>query len=1208
MVPYFGYNSFLSAQNQVLSKMNSLFAAASLLLLGLWVTNAELVVCVPRDYSVVTSGPCVNGSRNTSMSLPPDASCSSASPVLTIHRTCDCEMTELEPALTSCVNNLQNISGYVKRNASASCSADWAVHQLPRGPVPCVCTTADIGYTFSKCSDDDNSMSAVSYWKRSCSIFDGLSLSLPDMRGVAAPCDASCSPGEVLQAPDGFCTLCSAGTYSLPGHAYGPPYTALPPQTRTRCFSTVVDHSALCNAWAPCPDRTCFYSGNNFGLDNIASRLDFHIVARRADAFMSFMYMTDIEKDGDYLIVLVNDRIFAMQTGYNDWEYASVPLVDTEFVPPAALCKWSVFGECIEEPQLIPYNRNLFFRENSPLVFNDRFFVASGDVCTSDAFSAASIDSVVLVDVAKWNCTVEDVMQAMITSGVVAVALFNRDSLASTGGHLIGKAPSGTPNIIFGVVSNTSMVALTSWTDDSLSGNNSSTSSQGSSSVVRIAFDYNPNPFVVVTVTIEYLKDGSASVGSDTIKLREITISGTSTFVTSCAPCKPGYYSLEGAAECLPCAKNTFSDSFGADSCQNCPEGQAAAEGAQSCSPLPPCSIEHYGATHGPCLVNASDNSELREVTMSLSQPLMCNPLLSSSISPPAPRMIPCGSCDVGSYRDLSVHRCRSCPSGYVASTSPPHCRQCDVGTVAMREIVFSNFDILNNSFPDNWTPRCSQCISSGFHFETTPSGLSVISVGSGVPTGASATLSIGETFVAKGSLSFNYSYTYEGDSPIPVTVLLQNWHGETTSQIDVKVTAPSGVVAEFPSIPIPMGAQVVVLRFIQSVVPVKFTVSSIRMTNGRSGGSRQCVPCPAGFTCPAGAEVPQPCPPGTAASQGSAGNCSQCALPMEYSQFTGEAACANCMPGTVALHNQACGLESCILLLVSTATRSPLVYNLSSFSALSIRSDEPTKETQSHLALSLCQPQQAASCGQPEAAGLTYGCVTYYSASLPVGADYVIDFGPANATGSLGTVDGPHLSISFNGGPCYMNSSSNLTTRVALKCDALGDPSVPPATTFRSLVCHNEVEVVSPFACPTCTNDSFVGLQAPCADGKAVKTYFYKAVDALAPRRYSTEPTCFGGLRLPLPTTTLCVDGAPYESGSFGASQIIIVAGAVAIIALSLIVVALYRSRREIAGRYSTLQSNERVHLREMSVVAPSPPEVNREDTSNIVTVTKVT
>ena len=1237
-------------------------------------------VCVPEDYSIITFGSCPSPETTTRMMTfvaPHDKSCTApdGSLVLATTTTCHCSLAEIRPVLTECIANRQLITGYVA-DTNSNCSITWATSTLPNGTIDCMCTANDIGFSYTECDVETGLfMRAVSYWKRSCTYFEGSSPRLPDMRGATAPCDIRCLPGEVLRAPNAFCTNCSAGSMTNLGLTYRQPFHSLPPFSTSSC-SLLAPSATSCSSWAPCADGSCLYSGNNFGVDNIESDLIFHLTVRSIDAYVQFSYMTDVEQDGDYFVVYVGDNVVGWQTGYNDWTTVSVPLIDQSATPASALCEWSVFGECIDEAQLAPYTPNFFFDAaagSASWTFSDGFIAVMGDICNVESFANVTLQSIALVNVSSLACRVEDVLSAAIQSGTVSVLLFSSDLFAATNGHLIGDATLlppvvATRPVAFGVISSASMVNLlienytssgsSGWGSSSSSssssgwGSSSSSSGWGSSSSSsgwgssgsssssnifspNVSVQYNPTPFINVVLTLSYIKDGSISERSDRISVREIVASGTSTFATSCDMCPAGFFSDPGAMECTPCPKNTFSSSAGASSCNPCPNGFAAAEGSQNCTALPPCSREHLVATHGPCTFDTAMNAEVRLVVMSLATPLMCNPSLAASLPVPEPKFIPCGSCDIGSYRDPTTHRCKQCPVGMAASASPPYCTACPSGTVAKREVVYSTFDLLNNTLPANWTASCDGCISSGFHFSTTSTEVSAISVGPGVPFGTTATLSIQDYFVSDGSFSFNYSYSLSSSAafnptsaatPLLVKIQIQTLDGTTSTLYYVQgptLANINGSLQTFPKVPIPRGDRVIVISFTRTILDeVEFTISSLRLTNARSGGSQSCSRCPAGFTCPSGVESPLECSPGTAAPSGSSSACAMCASQSSraFAQFYGQAACAQCSAGVAPIEGaQGCGPNpSCELsVLYSPQLAIPLTFNLSAFSRFTISSDEPNARAQSQLTFSLCTAKSSTSCSgasTDQSGSLTYGCVSYNSATFPIGADYAVSFSGDSSAAPLGAIDGPHLTVSFNSGPCYLDPAEPLVTLLTLRCDASPvNPSLLVSSKrFTSLKCVNDVEIVSPAFCPVCDNNSFVALQGKCDGESVTTTYFYRATGFSSPSAsaYTTTPNCFGGMSLPPPKVTSCRGTVTVDLGTFGTPHIVIIVVIFVVAGLVGAIYFLFRSRNEVFNKYQALQTAEQTHAREMSVVPPPPPGSSREavdDFTNIVTVNKI-
>lgn len=185
----------------------------------------------------------------------------------------------------------------------------------------CECTKSHMGYDFTDCNPNTNTLSVFYFWKPPATCRAGSVILKTPVQGIS--CDATCAPGQRLAVDSsGVCEACAAGQYSLGGGiSFDPPWNYLPPQFAADCSTKT--HIA-CNTWRALGDF--MDSGENRDSHNSQNALVLNIELVR-DGMVTFQFKYDAEETFDIFRLYDNGLpVFEQKTNVLDWSMQNATL------------------------------------------------------------------------------------------------------------------------------------------------------------------------------------------------------------------------------------------------------------------------------------------------------------------------------------------------------------------------------------------------------------------------------------------------------------------------------------------------------------------------------------------------------------------------------------------------------------------------------------------------------------------------------------------------------------------------------------------------------------------------------------------------------------------------------------------------------------------------------------------------------------------
>eukprot|EP00667_Euglena_gracilis_P006520 EG_transcript_6575 len=276
----------------------------------------------------------------------------------------------------------------------------------------------------------------------------------------------------------------------------------------------------------------------------------------------------------------------------------------------------------------------------------------------------------------------------------------------------------------------------------------------------RIPLEAGPSGYV--TIKFVYRKDSGATKYGDAAWIRNIRISGTKLFVTTCNLCPVGTFQDDPQANlCDPCPANTFSAAEGSTACTPCDtDTEWAPAGAAACQQKTTCQADEDFLPMRTC----EDDSEVVSYTK-------VNPHCTVATPLDDERRPSCEPCPAGTLSDGGmVRRCVPCPDGKSAARGATSCESCPAGTYGRKSLRYDTFEGLGQAirvgfYGELWATSCEGLCASdssfrGWTLQPLKNGSNLVTVlNSGKWHGSRflSSLMVNVTLYGTGSVTFQY-------------------------------------------------------------------------------------------------------------------------------------------------------------------------------------------------------------------------------------------------------------------------------------------------------------------------------------------------------------------------------------------------------------------------------------------------------------------
>eukprot|EP01062_Namystynia_karyoxenos_P022989 TRINITY_DN1883_c0_g1_i1.p1 TRINITY_DN1883_c0_g1~~TRINITY_DN1883_c0_g1_i1.p1 ORF type:complete len:1370 (+),score=282.06 TRINITY_DN1883_c0_g1_i1:64-4173(+) len=664
---------------------------------------------------------------------------------------CACALDEYEPIYGPCRRSLSQpereerrpITGY---RPGGDCVLDQhVVEQLCGGELPtadrdcgqtfCSCGAEDVGTTYTECDPATASRMLTFFWKDTC-IPDDPAVQLPAARPV--DCVQECPDGTFLTLGD--CVNCSAGTFSIKGEEFTPPWRTWPSAFQTHCAADgVLGH---CEKWQLRGDY--IDSGNQSGRHGLFTSLTIWSTIRSLPALLRLSYRMESEAGRDMFYVFVNGGGAARASGMvRKWTTITVDLMQDGRACAFHLRTFYGGGNttaCVYRNRFEPYAPAVHFdvsQEQGAWWRTDELRPGLPRANTTGCSAADWDFSGPAGPRRRWGAVLRRDRYAPVGGYGCDAASAARAAQAAGASAMIvltGMAPTtvevaGTPDRPLSSANLSIPVVFVSTILDP--GAARALTSRAEAVSVRV--ERAEAELGKVEIELMYAKDWSISTGADRVYVRDIEILGTEPAAKACMPCPRGHYSAPGAAECLPCPANHYAPNFNTSVCLPCPPRHTAAPGQAHCVFQPNCTDADYVPELGPCQdldcsvydPECPPHSGLHAMHQKLTfRAVGCI----EQGEPPPPRYVPCDACDPGMFRQkvsggqsdlvLGQYRCVPCPGGqYVVNpaghTAEERCSPCsEKARAAVPELLYSRgFRAMDGILPSDWSARCSPAL-----------------------------------------------------------------------------------------------------------------------------------------------------------------------------------------------------------------------------------------------------------------------------------------------------------------------------------------------------------------------------------------------------------------------------------------------------------------------------------------------------------------
>eukprot|EP00759_Apiculatamorpha_spiralis_P052597 PhF_6_TR581/c2_g1_i2/m.623 len=616
-----------------------------------------------------------------------------------------------------------------------------------------------------------------------------------------------------------------------------------------------------------------------------------------------------------------------------------------------------------------------------------------------------------------------------------------------------------------------------------------------------------PLPYGMVEVRLQYEKDSGKSsyrskkIGQDAAFIREIYIFGTKTYVTDCTVCPPGTYGTLTRHDCKPCPENTYSPG-GLMSCLPCPNGTYSTGGSASCLDRQPCVLNvDYTSKFSRCTPKST-----RAVSYELTNPYC----VETSGTRPASGSLPCSACLSGMFPSNNV--CIACPEGKYLSGS---CLRCGPGSAAIPSFTLPDFDSLDGdlakfAFQGSCLGDCNKKKSTWVTTTRREKGNNAVVMSSGeLGYQALTTLSLRVNMISAGYIAFKYYFYTRFATPEMMKQISAIFYINGTARpLDITKTSilDPGM---FNSDWIPAGVYDLEWTFRKDFVSeqIYFELRSLEVVGDTRGGASKCFDCQRGFMCPGNTSAMIPCPLGTFANSLRSTTCTPCA-DGQVASAVASTTCHECPPNTIAIGNNSRCVPVC------QYTNGSFSYDLRPLGSLvfgpTFRSGQAILPADAADALtvertffSVCDyyTQSTDTCLSTPG----FGCVRY-------SVNRSFSFGSLISVETAGYA-GVRLTLS-NGDACGL-ADRRRSALIFLRCDTDRSSIVSQVTYFgEDPPCQYRMEAFTPFACPTCSTDSYMPAYGPCKAGGIRDQFWVKKPEAQG---------CAGGAEPPATITVPC-------------------------------------------------------------------------------------
>ncbi|KAK1801314.1 hypothetical protein P4O66_022995, partial [Electrophorus voltai] len=701
---------------------------------------------------------------------------------------------------------------------------------------------------------------------------------------------------------------------------------------------------------------------------------------------------------------------------------------------------------------------------------------------------------------------------------------------------------------------------------------------------------------------VVYWRTTGFSLSSNAVKpvlLKNIAISGVA-YTSECFHCKPGTYSAEaGAARCLPCPVDTYSNK-GATACQQCLKDKYSGIGSGMCKQRPPCTASDYFYTHTPC-----DSRGQTQLMYKWIEPKICSESAVGAVTLPiSGEMQACPPCNPGFFSSNSS-ACLPCPQGFYSNGTA--CSECPVG---MEPVVGFEYKWWNR-MPSNMrssvysreysdTQRSTGWEVAGEYIYTTPGDmdsdymmLTLTVPGYSLPYSRVKDNERAElskiTFVFETKCSADCRLYFMTGLNERNNGVVESWKG-TVGKQSYSYLIKSNRTVSFTWAFQRTEAYTTERQFSSDFAKIY----SIHITNVKGGVASQCRQCALGSSHTASACVP--CPPGHYMLNGT-GVCKSCP-PNTFvrpEQPLGEEACVQCGPNTNSNKARTSCVNDCTLAVLYKGES--LRYDFSPLANVTHFQSSPRFTSKGlryvhQFSVGLCgtEGRALASCvdnvtdSRKQVNG--YVCQSTIVPS-EIRGQSVVSSQPFSIGSTLigvstdSTLD--HISSSENYFPAELKLPDVIfyyqapettqvckygrSTSIRLRCDptvmALDQISLPRYTAELNCSegtcdgCSFHFLWRSQYACPLCSERNYQKIVTYCNNGIQRTTYVWQ------------QPLqCTGGVTLPAPQVSACVTMDFWLK--FGVSV-----GTVAALLLVTISCYFWKRTRKLQYKYSKLMMN---------------------------------
>eukprot|EP00760_Papus_ankaliazontas_P012627 PhM_4_TR15464/c0_g1_i1/m.103590 len=757
------------------------------------------------------------------------------------------------------------------------------------------------------------------------------------------------------------------------------------------------------------------------------------------------------------------------------------------------------------------------------------------------------------------------------------------------------------------------------------------------------------------SLVFTYTKDQSRSVGDDQVYVRGLKITNVTLAPGVCNACPAGSVApTPGSALCSTCPRDTVPNEA-ATSCGPCPSDKYSRPGMTQCLVRPVCRGDvDYDRIVTPC----DAETRMRNVTTVRRPTSACgiedekwNNVTISEL---------CAPCEPGTTLDTEG-MCVGCQLG-MTSDGASECTSCGVGTAAVRRLTL-NPNTVSNGLPSHIRVSCSgsKCpattqalVVDVYHDAEYNNGQQELVLMTSEDLGAEFKMNItlDVTSYSAGTLTLDYGFLYSRglDEYIPVDlgIYIDDTHHRLTS---ITQLWPSRFRNTYTQ-SVPLGEHNIKLS-VDVKAPIdstlRFVLFSLQLSGVVEGTAAECLPCPAGTSCPASSGSFLPCVAGST-SPPQAQYCEMCEG-NRIAPRQGMVSCIECPNGTLANDYKTSCTKDCTFSFTTTA--GDVHFDLGNLSQVDLgplfirripttdvgagRTEDQSDELlEPRLFMNLCGPLKHQCTETPDVA---MACLRSSEWDRTVQAR-AVTFSPI--------ADGGRVAHGFEaryslGSECF--SSQRRTMNVRWHCNPEVSEMRQVAVNTSDDGCHFDVTVESRHGCATCEPHHYEWVRSSCGGDNlrvytpVLKPSFYGCIGAAPEKRVepcrvcdgsdyrTTYSSCDGGERsvyYHLLSNSTCEERAPRPdsvevchtfdvSGKVNVVSVSVSVVCLVVVSLMGVVVLLVRRSRRLAHQYESLANrrhDDAVAHNELGglptldevnengvVVSRHPPSTTRDD-----------